>query len=139
MPGNPRKDTVSRDRFEQDDTLRARLLRENGIDRLHLMHKIRHHDTLAAANGCRGSRCRLRQRGRQHRALPAVAGRVDVSNVVTDNLKAGLLRRAVLEAGRRLAASGKLADPAHVFDLTVEEIAGLLGGTGPTSAELAKA
>jgi rifampicin phosphotransferase len=44
----------------------------------------------------------------------------------------GLLRRALLEAGRRLAASGALEIPEHVFELHVSETAELLiGGQGP--------
>ncbi|MGH9079224.1 MAG: PEP-utilizing enzyme, partial [Acidimicrobiales bacterium] len=40
----------------------------------------------------------------------------------------GLLRRALLEAGRRLAAAGVLLESSHVFDLGVDEIADLLVG-----------
>ena len=41
---------------------------------------------------------------------------------------AGLVRRALLECGRRLAARGLLADEAHVFALGEDEIAGALAG-----------
>ncbi len=44
----------------------------------------------------------------------------------------GLLRRALLQAGRRLVASGALEIPGHVFELRVSETAELLtGGPGP--------
>jgi len=41
---------------------------------------------------------------------------------------AGLLRRALLEVGRRLAARGALADDLHVFALAEHEIAAALAG-----------
>ncbi|MEP7203300.1 MAG: PEP-utilizing enzyme [Ilumatobacteraceae bacterium] len=41
---------------------------------------------------------------------------------------AGLVRRAVLECGRRLAARGLVADEAHVFALGEDEIAAALAG-----------
>jgi pyruvate,water dikinase len=51
----------------------------------------------------------------------------------------GLLRRGLLEAGGRLARTGRLADPALMFDLAPDEVAPLVRtGTGPTSDELAE-
>ena len=41
---------------------------------------------------------------------------------------AGLLRLAYLEAGRRLARAGQLADEAHIFELDIPEVAALLDG-----------
>jgi rifampicin phosphotransferase len=50
----------------------------------------------------------------------------------------GLLRRALLEAGRRLVASGRLAEVEHVFELGPTEVVPLLReGRGPSSDELA--
>jgi pyruvate,water dikinase len=50
---------------------------------------------------------------------------------------AGLTRRAYLEAGRRLAASGRVDDPTHVFELDIPELAALLeGADAPTSSEI---
>lgn len=51
---------------------------------------------------------------------------------------AGLARRALLEAGRRLADQGHLAEPEHVVDLEPEEVRSMLAdGTGPSPAEVA--
>jgi len=49
----------------------------------------------------------------------------------------GLVRRAALEAGRRLAGRGRLADAGDVFEASPGEIAALLAGDGPPADELA--
>ena len=49
----------------------------------------------------------------------------------------GLIRRGVLEAGRRLAGRGALRDPDDLFDATPDEIDALLAGSGPSADELA--
>jgi pyruvate,water dikinase len=50
----------------------------------------------------------------------------------------GLMRRAILAAGERLAAEARIEEPEHLVDATYEEIVSLLGGgEGPTGAELA--
>jgi pyruvate,water dikinase len=50
----------------------------------------------------------------------------------------GLMRRAILAAGDRLAAKGRIEQPAHLVDATYDEILSMLGGgEGPTAAELA--
>ncbi len=49
----------------------------------------------------------------------------------------GLIRRGVLEAGRRLTAAGRLDEVDDLFDATPDEIAALLRGEGPSSDELA--
>ncbi len=50
----------------------------------------------------------------------------------------GLLRRALLEVGRRLAARDRLRVPDHVFDLTHDEVSAALdGGGGPPAGEVA--
>jgi pyruvate,water dikinase len=50
----------------------------------------------------------------------------------------GLLRRALMEAGRRLAERGQLRDPEHVVDLRHEEVvAALRGRPAPTASEVA--
>lgn len=52
----------------------------------------------------------------------------------------GLLRRVLLDAGRRLAASGALEVPEHVFELHISETAELLiGGPGPGRPDAAAA
>jgi pyruvate,water dikinase len=56
-----------------------------------------------------------------------------------DALGAGAARRAVLEAGARLHAAGRLMDPSHAVDATLDELVTLLeSGTGPSAAELAE-
>jgi rifampicin phosphotransferase len=51
----------------------------------------------------------------------------------------GLLRRSLLEAGRRLHARGVLHEPEHVVELTHAEILQMLrGGPGPTPDEVAE-
>jgi pyruvate,water dikinase len=47
----------------------------------------------------------------------------------------GLLRRAVLEAGRRAVTAGRLDDEAHVMDLTPREATGILRGKAEPSAK----
>lgn len=50
----------------------------------------------------------------------------------------GLLRRALMEAGRRLADRGGLRDPEHVVDMCHEEIVSALRGeSAPSAAEVA--
>jgi pyruvate,water dikinase len=53
----------------------------------------------------------------------------------SDGWAVGLARRALLEAGRRLAARGDLADPAHAVDADAAELAALLRGEPGPSAE----
>ena len=54
----------------------------------------------------------------------------DENGPITYEWPAGLLRRALLECGRRLRASGALVAADDVFDLTVDEIAAGLEGRG---------
>lgn len=57
---------------------------------------------------------------------------------VIDFWALGLARRSLLEAGRRLAARGRLTEAEHVVDLTQAEVIALLrGGAGPTPEEVA--
>jgi rifampicin phosphotransferase len=63
-------------------------------------------------------------------------GMRDDNGPLTVEWPMGLLRRAFLEAGRRLAARGRIADPAHVFELdTPEVVAALRGEPAPDAAE----
>ncbi len=49
----------------------------------------------------------------------------------------GLLRRAMLEAGRRLVDAGRLAEVEHAMELDVDELASLLvSGHGPSAADV---
>jgi phosphohistidine swiveling domain-containing protein len=57
----------------------------------------------------------------------------------SDGWAVGLARRALLEAGHRLAARDALADPRHAVDADAAEIAALLRGEpGPTAEEVAE-
>jgi pyruvate,water dikinase len=54
------------------------------------------------------------------------------------NWPVGLLRRALLEVGRRLVAAGRLDRVEHAIELDASEVGPLLGrGVGPTAHELA--
>jgi pyruvate,water dikinase len=51
----------------------------------------------------------------------------------------GIMRRAILAAGARLAGSGRIGDPAHLAEAGYHEIRTLVGtGVGPTAEELAE-
>lgn len=61
----------------------------------------------------------------------------DERGVYSDGWGTGLARRGVLEAGRRLAERGRIAHAEHAVDLTVEELAALLGGAeSPPASEV---
>ncbi|HUP84065.1 MAG TPA: PEP-utilizing enzyme [Acidimicrobiales bacterium] len=65
----------------------------------------------------------------------------DENGPLTYEWPAGLLRRALLEAGRRLAASGALLAGGEVFELEIEEIDAMLRGggeAGPGADEIAR-
>ena len=63
----------------------------------------------------------------------------DERGVYSDIWAAGLMRRAVLAAGRRVAAKGRIADAAHLLDASLDEMRALLVGTnGPSADELAR-
>jgi rifampicin phosphotransferase len=56
-----------------------------------------------------------------------------------DALGVGVVRRAILGAGERLNADGRVLDPAHLVDATADEIVAMLEGRGgPSAAELAE-
>jgi pyruvate,water dikinase len=62
----------------------------------------------------------------------------DDSAGVRWNWSGGLLRQALLEAGRRLAAAGQLETGEHVVELTPEELSPLLlRQTGPSASDIA--
>src|SRR5579863_2275187 len=63
----------------------------------------------------------------------------DERGVFSDIWASGLMRRAVLAGGRRLAAKGKIHEAAHFVDASLEEMHALLSGAdGPSADELAK-
>ena len=59
----------------------------------------------------------------------------DERGVYSDIWASGLMRRAVLAAGRRLAARGQITDPEHLVDATLGEMCALVSGSGGPSAE----
>jgi pyruvate,water dikinase len=59
----------------------------------------------------------------------------DERGVFSDIWAAGLMRRAVLAAGRRLAARGLLHDAQHLLDAGLDEMRSLLTGVGGPSAD----
>lgn len=65
----------------------------------------------------------------------ATIGVRDDNGAVTAAWPAGLLRRAMLEGGRRLAGRGALADPDHALEVTVSELRGLLTGSSTRTAD----
>jgi pyruvate,water dikinase len=63
----------------------------------------------------------------------------DERGVYSDIWAAGLMRRAALAAGRRVAARGRIATPEHMLDASLDEMCALVAGTGgPSADELAK-
>jgi rifampicin phosphotransferase len=61
----------------------------------------------------------------------------DERGVYSDIWASGIMRRAALGAGRRLARTGRLHDAEHIVDATVEEMVQLLSGPdGPSADEL---
>jgi len=62
----------------------------------------------------------------------------DERGVFSDIWASGLMRRAALAGGRRLAGKGRIHDAAHFVDASLEEMRSLLSGaTGPSADELA--
>jgi pyruvate,water dikinase len=62
----------------------------------------------------------------------------DERGVFSDIWASGIMRRAVLGAGNRLAASGRVHDAEHLVDAGFDEMCELvLGGGGPSADELA--
>ena len=63
----------------------------------------------------------------------------DERGVYSDIWASGLMRRAALAAGRRVAGRGRIAAPHHMLDAGLDEMCALLAGTGgPSADELAK-
>jgi pyruvate,water dikinase len=62
----------------------------------------------------------------------------DERGVYSDIWASGLMRRAALAAGRRVAGRGRIASPLHILDATLDEMCALVAGTGgPSGDELA--
>jgi pyruvate,water dikinase len=63
----------------------------------------------------------------------------DERGVYSDIWASGIMRRAVLAAGRRVARKGRLATAEHLLDAGFDEMCALVAGTGgPTADELAQ-
>lgn len=62
----------------------------------------------------------------------------DDSVGVRYNWPAGLVRRALLEVGRRLVDRGSASDAEHALELAPDEVPAALGGDGPDAAALAE-
>jgi len=59
----------------------------------------------------------------------------DERGVYSDIWASGIMRRAALGAGRRLASAGRINEPQHVLDAGLEEMCGLLDGAASPSAD----
>jgi phosphohistidine swiveling domain-containing protein len=63
----------------------------------------------------------------------------DERGVYSDIWASGLMRRAALAAGRRVASRGRIAAPQHMLDASLDEMCALVAGTGvPSADELAR-
>jgi pyruvate,water dikinase len=62
----------------------------------------------------------------------------DERGIYSDIWASGLMRRAVLAAGRKLASRGRIHEPGHLVDASLGEMGSLLSdGEGPSADELA--
>ncbi len=59
----------------------------------------------------------------------------DERGVYSDIWASGIMRRAALAAGRRLASKGRIADPLHILDAKLDEMCALVAGAGGPSAD----
>jgi rifampicin phosphotransferase len=59
----------------------------------------------------------------------------DERGVFSDIWASGLVRRAVMAGGRRLAAAGRIHDAEHFIDAGIEEMYAMLGGAADPSAD----
>lgn len=59
----------------------------------------------------------------------------DERGVYSDIWASGLMRRAALAAGRRVASRGRIKDPVHLIDASLDEMCALVTGSGGPSAE----
>ena len=59
----------------------------------------------------------------------------DERGVFSDIWASGIMRRAAIAAGRRVASQGRLNDPEHIVDADINEMAALVTGAGGPSAE----
>src|SRR5262249_15419412 len=63
----------------------------------------------------------------------------DERGVYSDVWASGVMRRAALGAGRRVARKGRIAKPEHMLDASIDEMCALVAGEGgPSGGELAR-
>ena len=62
----------------------------------------------------------------------------DERGVYSDVWASGIMRRAALAAGRRVAGRGRIATPQHMLDAGIDEMCALVSGAGPSAEELAE-
>jgi pyruvate,water dikinase len=63
----------------------------------------------------------------------------DERGVYSDIWASGIMRRAALAAGRRVASRGRIATPQQMLDASLDEMCALVSGTGgPSADELAR-
>jgi len=63
----------------------------------------------------------------------------DERGIYSDIWASGLMRRAALAAGRRVASRGRIATPEHMLDASLDEMCALVADSGgPSADELAK-
>jgi pyruvate,water dikinase len=62
----------------------------------------------------------------------------DERGVFSDIWASGIMRRAALGAGRRVAERGGLLDPEHMVDASLDEMCALVRGSGPSADDLAQ-
>jgi pyruvate,water dikinase len=61
----------------------------------------------------------------------------DERGVYSDVWASGIMRRAALAAGRRVASRGRLATPQQMIEASLDEMCALVSGGGPSADELA--
>jgi phosphohistidine swiveling domain-containing protein len=59
----------------------------------------------------------------------------DERGIYSDIWASGLMRRAALAAGRRLASKGRISEPVHIVDAGLDEMCAMVSGTGGPSAD----
>jgi pyruvate,water dikinase len=59
----------------------------------------------------------------------------DERGIYSDIWASGLMRRAALAAGRRLASRARIQEPVHIVDARVDEMRAMLAGSGGPSAD----
>jgi len=98
--------------------------------------------TGAAAGAALRERVPEAERGRFDEALAEARVALDLrddNGPMTAEWPVGLLRRSLLEVGRRAAARGALVDAEHAVELTLDEARAMLrGGPGPGAAVVAQ-